>query len=350
LGASLALLLSGCSAHDAEKKLRFGWPTGVTKQAEEMRVLWTWSGVAALTVGIGVWGLIFWCCIRYRKKTDDLPRQTKYNLALEITYSIIPFLIITGLFYRTVIVEDDVNKLSKHPDVTIQVTAFKWNWQFQYQSYKDASGAVRQPVYAGQQAVVDAAGNTKDKGRGAVGQAGCDEASSNDSYSCGAPGQVKAGDRPLFLSTVGADDEIPVLVLPVKQSVRIVEHSDDVIHSFWVPEFLFKRDVIPYGTTSTGRDNQFEFTATSTGSFVGRCAELCGTYHSQMNFEVRVVTAEQFQKYLDELAKYPPGDKNYASRQSLALAAIDPKHPYATTTHPFNTNRSARSASQNQGG
>ena len=86
-------------------------------------------------------------------------------------------------------------------------------------------------------------------------------------------------------------------MLPVHQSVRIIEHSADVIHSFWVPEFLFKRDVIPYGTTSTARDNQFEFTATSTGSFVGRCAELCGTYHSQMNFEVRVVTAEQFQKH-----------------------------------------------------
>ncbi|MFN2517471.1 MAG: cytochrome C oxidase subunit II, partial [Jatrophihabitantaceae bacterium] len=80
LVGSLAVVLSGCSAHDAEKKLRFGWPTGVTKQAEEMRVLWTWSGVAALIVGVGVWGLIFWCCIRYRKKTDDVPRQTKYNL------------------------------------------------------------------------------------------------------------------------------------------------------------------------------------------------------------------------------------------------------------------------------
>ena len=66
--ASLALVLTGCSAHDCERDLRFGWPTGVTKQAEEMRVLWTWSGVAALIVGVVVWGLIFWCCIRYRKR------------------------------------------------------------------------------------------------------------------------------------------------------------------------------------------------------------------------------------------------------------------------------------------
>jgi cytochrome c oxidase subunit II len=344
----LALGLTGCSAHDAEKKLRFGWPTGVTKQAEEMRVLWTWSGVTALIVGVLVWGLIFWACIAYRKKSDELPRQTKYNLPLEIVYSLVPFIIIAGLFYRTVVVENDVNKLSKNPDVTIQVDAFKWNWQFEYHTYKDASGAVQQAVYPGVQDPADAAGETKH--RGATAQTTCDEASSNDSYSCGAPGQAKnTTNGPLFLSTVGSDDEIPILVLPVNASVRVVEHSEDVIHSFWVPEFLFKRDVIPYGTTATSRDNQFEFTATSTGSFVGRCAELCGTYHSQMNFEVRVVAAGQFQKYLAALAQDPPGDKSYPARQSLALQAAG-MTPYATTTHPFNTDRTARSASENTGG
>jgi cytochrome c oxidase subunit II len=339
---TLTVLLSGCSAHDAEKKLRFGWPTGITKQAEEMRVLWTWSSVAALIVGVLVWGLIFWCCIRYRKRDDYLPRQLKYNLTLEIAYSLVPFIIIAGLFYRTVVVENNVNKLTKNPDVIVQVDAFKWNWEFQYQSYKDASGTAVQPVYPGQKAVTDPAGNGKVK------QIGCDEASSNVSYSCGAPGQQTANGA-LYLSTVGSDDEIPILVLPVDKSVRIIEHSADVIHSFWVPEFLFKRDVIPYGTTSTARDNQFEITPTSAGSFVGRCAELCGTYHSQMNFEVRVVTTEQFQKYLAALAKYPPGDKSFPARQSLAMQAAG-LPPYATTTHPFNTNRTARSATQQQGG
>ncbi|MEP7019397.1 MAG: cytochrome c oxidase subunit II [Pseudonocardiales bacterium] len=345
---SLTLLLSGCSIHDAEHKMRFGWPTGVTKQAEQMRVLWTWSGVAALVVGVGVWGLIFWCCIRYRKRDDYLPKQLKYNLTLEIIYSLVPFVIIAVLFWRTVVVEDNVNRLSANPDVIVQVDAFKWNWQFDYQSYKDASGKAVQPVYAGQQAVGDPAGNGVENSKPKI--IGCDEASSNVSYSCGAPGQqAGAADKPLYLSTVGSDTEIPILVIPVHQSVRIVEHSADVIHAFWVPEFLFKRDVIPYGTTSTARDNQFEFTATSTGSFVGRCAELCGTYHSQMNFEVRVVTAEQFQKYLDALAKYPPGDKGYPARQSLAMQAAG-LAPYATTTHPFNTDRSARSASEKNGG
>jgi cytochrome c oxidase subunit 2 len=65
-----------------------------------------------------------------------------------------------------------------------------------------------------------------------------------------------------------------------------------VIHSFWVPAFLFKRDVIP------GHPNHFEITPTSTGTFTGRCAELCGQYHSEMLFTVKVVSPQQFQQYI----------------------------------------------------
>ena len=296
LAGALALVLTGCSAHDAEKKLRFGWPTGVTKQAEKMRVLWTWSGVAALCVGVLVWGLIFWCCIRYRKRNDELPRQTKYNLPIELVYSLAPFIIIAGLFYRTVIVEDDVNKLSKNPDVLVQVDAFKWNWQFEYLDSHDTK-------------------------------------------------TVYSSDKKTPLSTVGSDDEIPVLVLPKGETVQIIEHSEDVVHSFWVPEFLFKRDVIPYGPDHTSEDNRFEFTATQNGSYVGRCAELCGTYHSQMNFEVRIVDPAVFEKYLAALDK--AGQDNPA-RQSVALKAAG-MAPRATTTHPFNTDRAARSASEKSG-
>jgi cytochrome c oxidase subunit 2 len=131
-------------------------------------------------------------------------------------------------------------------------------------------------------------------------------------------------------------------VIPRGKTVRFVEHSEDVIHSFWVPEFLFKRDVIPYGVDNTDRDNQFEITATSNGSFVGRCAELCGTYHSQMNFEVRVVDPATFQQYLDALRRIGADDP---ARQSEALQAIG-QTPCATTTHPFNTDRAARAASE----
>jgi cytochrome c oxidase subunit 2 len=344
LVAPLALVLTGCSAKDWERNLRFGWPTGVTKQAEEMRVFWTWSGVTALIVGILVWGLIFWCVIRYRKRSDELPKQFKYNLPLEIAYSIVPLLIIVALFWRTVVVEDDVNHLSKNPDVVVQVDAFKWNWQFEYHTMLDANGTQQSLFYPGQKDYTDSSGNSKD---GHQRNTTCDEAASNDSFACGAQGNdPNATNAPLYLSTVGSDNEIPVLVIPVNKSIRIVEHSEDVVHSFWVPEFLFKRDIIPYGTTSTARDNQFEFTPTSTGSFVGRCAELCGTYHSQMNFEVRVVSADVFAKYLAALRTIGPND---SARQSKALVAAGMK-PYATTTHPFKTDREYGGEQNGQGG
>ena len=342
----LALVLTGCSAKDWERNLRFGWPTGVTKQATEMRVLWTWAGVTALALGVVVWGLIFWCCIRYRKKDDELPRQTKYNFIVEAICVTFPFIVIAGLFYRTVVVEDDVNKLSANPDVRVQVDAFKWNWQFEYHQYTTASGKIVKTVYPGQKDLTDATGNALDTERNTTPKRTCDEASSNISYNCGANGgDDHAAGGPLYLSTVGSQYEIPVLVIPVDRSVRFVEHSEDVLHSFWVPEFLFKRDVIPYGSTSTARDNQFEITATHTGSFVGRCAELCGTYHSAMNFEVRVVSEQTFERYLGALANIASGDPE---RQAKALRAAG-MPAYATTTHPFITDRAARHATPKSG-
>jgi cytochrome c oxidase subunit II len=323
---TLTLLLSGCSVNGAQNDLRFGWPSGVTKQAERMRVLWTWSGVAALALGIVVWGLIFWCCIHYRKRNDELPKQVKYNFVVEMVCVVVPFIVIIGLFWRTVVVEDDVDHLSKNPDVLIQVDAFKWNWQFEYHQHKAGGTTGPELTTAYTQGNVPGAATIGDPAN---------------------PGQ------PLYLSTVGSDDEIPILVIPKGETVQIIEHSEDVIHSFWVPEFLFKRDVIPYGTDaqqaqSKLADNRFEFTPTSDGSFVGRCAELCGTYHSQMNFEVRVVDPDVFVTYLKDLAALGPDNP---ARQHLALAeAMPSSSPYATTTYPFDTNRSARKASTEAAG
>ena len=282
---AMTVLLGGCSAKEWERDLRFGWPTGVTKQATRMRVLWTWSSVAALVVGVIVWALIFWVCVRYKKRDDELPRQFKENLLVEAVYTILPFFIIAGLFYRTVVVENYVDAKSTHPDVTVTVVGFKWNWQFQYDGHRYAAGT--------------GAGTNENVG------------------------------------TTGTSTEIPILEIPRGETVRFVEHSDDVIHSFWVPEFLFKRDVIPQP-----RDNQFEITATKDGHYVGRCAELCGTYHSQMNFEVRVVEPSVYTAYVNALAKLGPNDPG---RQAEAMKATG-QDQYATTTHPFNTNRTAQAA------
>jgi cytochrome c oxidase subunit 2 len=266
------LVLSGCTP---EENLRFGWPRGITTQSEQMLDLWIASVIAALVVGVGVWGLIFWCVVRYRKRGDELPAQTRYNLPIEIIYTILPFLIIAVLFYYTAIVESAVTKESKNPDVTVQVVAFKWNWQF---VYPDAKTADQRPV-----------------------------------------------------STVGTSEQIPILVIPKDQNVRFTETSNDVIHSFWVPEILFKRDVFPGGIP-----NSFEIRPTKTGAFVGRCAELCGTYHSNMNFEMRVVSQDDYARYL--------GARKQGLSNPDALRAIG-QQPFATTTHPFNTKRDTRQAS-----
>ncbi len=240
LGLLGALTLTGCEMPNNEF-WRFGWPDGITDRSEAIRELWTGSVIAALIVGIAVWALIGWSVVRHRKRGDELPKQTAYNLPLEIVYTILPFLIIAGLFFYTVVVQNQVMERSDEPDETIAVNAFKWNWQFVYPETEGPDGEA--------------------------------------------------------VDTVGTSSEIPILVLPTDRTIRFELASADVIHSFWVPEFLFKLDVIP--GNENGRDNVFEVTVQEEGAYVGRCAELCGTYHAYMNFEVRAVSGEDYDAYLE---------------------------------------------------
>jgi cytochrome c oxidase subunit 2 len=268
------VVLSGCSTG---KWFSFGWPVeGVTDRSHKMYDLWVGSVVAALVVGVFVWGLIFWCVIRYRKRGDELPPQTRYNLPIELLYSVVPFLIISVLFYYTAIVETAVDRQPTNPDITVDVIASKWNWQF---SYRDSPGTDQKPV-----------------------------------------------------TTIGASDYVPVLVVPTNKTIRFVEQAQDVIHSFWVPELLFKRDVFPGNVK-----NSFVVTIDKEGAYVGRCAELCGVYHSQMNFELRAVSMDEYQKFI--------AAKQQGMSTPDALRAAGDPNPYATTTHPWNTDRTARNAS-----
>ena len=93
-------------------------------------------------------------------------------------------------------------------------------------------------------------------------------------------------------SVTGVPGQPAQLILPVNRSIRFVETSNDVIHSFWVPRFLFKRDVVP------GRENQFELTIRQTGTYIGRCAEFCGEKHDRMNFEVKVVSEQEYDEFI----------------------------------------------------
>jgi cytochrome c oxidase subunit 2 len=163
-------------------------------------------------------------------------------MPIEIVYTVIPFIMVAVLFYFTARDENYVDAVSSHPDVTINVTGFQWSWEFQYPQYKVPRSAAGMVTLTGQP------------------------------Y----PGPL------------------PTLVMPENETVKFTLNSLDVVHSFWVPAFLFKRDVIPDHT------NYFQVTATKTGTYIGRCTELCGVYHSDMLFNVKVVTPSQFQTYMQQ--------------------------------------------------
>ncbi|SNR46131.1 cytochrome c oxidase subunit 2 [Haloechinothrix alba] len=286
LAGIVALTVTGCSA---EEVLRFGWPEGVTPQAEEMRQLWTWATVAALVVGVIVWGLILWSVAFHRKKKGDsgeLPRQFQYNVPLELFCVVIPVVMVCVLFFFTVTTEFSVLDEDEDPDVAIEVVAFQWNWEFRHLDAETPDG---EPV-----------------------------------------------------STVGSTDDIPILVLPTDRSIGYELRSTDVIHSFWVPEFLFKRDVFPEPERNN-QDNTFQNTIEREGSFVGRCAELCGTYHSMMNFEVRAVSPEQYDEYLGLMSRVnEETGRPYTTPQALEAMGLPSQ---AETTAPFDPDRTAREPS-----
>jgi cytochrome c oxidase subunit II len=292
LAAVVVPLTTGCSVDEV---LRFGWPVGITPQAENMRTLWTWSVIAALVVGAITWGVMFWAMIFHRKRagdTDEPPRQTQYNLPVEIVFTVIPTIIVAVLFAFTVQVQNNVNDLDDVPDLKVDVVAFQWNWQFTYPDTRTPDGV---PV-----------------------------------------------------TTIGTSDTIPILVLPTNQVVEFTQRSNDVIHSFYVPEFLFKRDVFPMPEKNDQRNVWRVEQIAREGAFVGRCAELCGAYHAVMNFEVRVLNPDLFARYLQlrQQVNTATGAPYTAGEALQTLNCGQWCAPAAITTYPFDTNRTVRSASQ----
>jgi cytochrome c oxidase subunit 2 len=223
----LVLGLSGCANNSFT---RLGFPNPITEQGKTVLTLWQGSWIAGLAVGVVVWGLILWVVIFHRKRGDKLPPQARYNLPIEILYTAVPFVLIAVLFYYTAKDENYIDKITPHPQVVVNVLGFQWSWQFNYPQYH-----------------VTDTGNMWQEG------------------------------------------PLPVLEIPTNETVEFNLTSADVVHSFWIPEFLFKRDVIP------DHPNHFEVTVTQTGTFIGHCSELCGLYHSRMLFTVKVVPPQQFQ-------------------------------------------------------
>ncbi|HJY45686.1 MAG TPA: cytochrome c oxidase subunit II [Propionibacteriaceae bacterium] len=234
------LFLTGCSTELVDQMKRLGFPPPASDRSKPILDLWIGTWIAAGAVGLAMWGLILWAANRYKTKHARMPRQNRYNLPMEIFYTIAPFIIIAVLFYYTVLAQNTVTARSPNPEVTIDVVGQKWSWTFNY----------------------------------------------------------KAADNPAVGSDVweaGTINKTPDLYLPVGKLVEFNLTSPDVIHSFWVISFYEKLDVIP------GRVNTLQMTPTTEGVFAGKCAELCGTYHSAMLFNVHVVSESEYNAYLNSL-------------------------------------------------
>jgi cytochrome c oxidase subunit 2 len=248
LATAGALVLTGCSP-EVEK----GWlPTerGTTNHTDRIMDLWVNSWIAALVVGIITWGLIVWCLVAYRRRkgTVGFPRQTSFNLPLEVFYLTIPLFMVLVFFYFTDRDQQAIDDRSKPADVVVDVRGKQWAWDF---NYKKGDVVTEDLHEAGVQAHLTGEAINKDK--------------------------------------------LPTLYLPVNKSVDLELNSRDVIHSFWVPAFLQKRDMIP------GKTNYIRFTPTKEGTYDGKCAELCGEYHSEMLFRVKVVSESEFQAHMNQL-------------------------------------------------
>jgi len=254
------LALSGCTAQEKRGFLP-GYEDGgpVTDQTDRTTHLWVGSWTAALIIGVAVWGLIIWCMVVYRRRKGDnvLPVQTRYHMPLEIMYTAVPLILIGALFFFTARDQAVLRDVSGTPDVTIQVLAKQWSWDFNY---------VDEDVYESGVQVNDV---------GELHQSLID------------PSTGKA--------EPGTDEALPTLVLPAGKKVLFDLQSRDVIHSFWVPAFLDKMDIIP------GHPNQWEVTPLREGVYAGKCAELCGEHHSGMLFNVKIVSPEEYDTYIQSL-------------------------------------------------
>ena len=231
------LLLSGCSFSSNDIS-GLGFPKNTTSVNDTSLSLWQGAWIAAGVVGVITLILILWPAIFHRKndsKKGEFPKQTQYNIPVEIVYTIVPFIIVAVLFYFTAVKETKITDVKTPAQHQISVEGIQWSWQFAYPE-------------AGKDAVV-----------------------------------------------TGTPENPPTLYLPQGESVRFTITSNDVVHGFWIPAFMIQMQNLP------DRTNHLQFTANKLGTFPGRCNILCGRNHAQMIFKVKVVTPEQYQKYINSL-------------------------------------------------
>lgn len=220
----------------------------ITNHTGRIMNLWVGTWVAALAVGLLVWGLMLWCIVVYRRRKGEtgMPRQLRYHVPIEMLFTVTPILMVLSLFYFTARDTAAIEDTSKTPDVEVEVVAKQWAWDFNYTSAGVYDATIQVPL---------------------------DEPGPNIS------------DQPA----------VPTLYLPQGKNVQITLKSRDVAHSFWVPEFLYKKDLLP------GHTNRFQIVPQVEGTYAGKCAELCGEYHSEMLFNVKVVSQAEYDQQMAQL-------------------------------------------------
>ncbi|HPU14040.1 MAG TPA: cytochrome c oxidase subunit II [Aeromicrobium sp.] len=261
LTALAAVTLGGCSPLDESDLNRLALPIAGSDRSIYMWNLWLGTWIAVLVVFVLVFGMILYAPIRYRRKNDEAPApsQVRYNLPLEALYTIAPVILVATFFFHTVESQNAQLREVANPDHTVEVVGSKWQWTFNYLD--------------------------------------------------GGPSGETVFDE-------GDTANLPELWLPVNESVKFELVSPDVIHSFWVPEFYFKMDVVPGKIPGKDGSNSFTMTPNREGVFTGRCAELCGVYHTRMLFKLHVVSAKEFKAHLAELE-----EKGQIGRPQGAISA-----------------------------
>jgi cytochrome c oxidase subunit 2 len=206
---------------------------GADVNGQKVHSLYNVIFMLALPVFVVVEALLLWYVLRYRKRDDRPAPQSFGTRRALIVFFLIPTIIVAVDYVYGERTLAQVEKLDPNPRVNIRVEGFQWEWTFYY---------LNEGVFSTGKTLVKAA----------------------------------------------------EMVVPVDEPVKIELVSRDVIHSFFVPAFLFKRDVIP------GRTNTFTFTATKLGTFPAQCAEFCGLWHSKMLFTLRVVNPADYLAWIKQ--------------------------------------------------
>jgi len=257
-------------------------PEPHTNQAKEVFWLYNVVLVMGAIVFFGVEGFILYSVVRYRRRDDRLPTQVHGNNLVELIWTAIPTVIVLILFVLSTFTLNSISKTSAHPGVTIEVDGFQWQWTFHY---------------------LDG-----------------DADPTND------------------VSITGTPASPPEMALPVGEPIRLILVSKDVIHSFYVPAFLVKRDVVPLPEGKA--PNELEFTVSEAGTYAGQCAEFCGDLHARMTFSVRAMPRSDFDAWTAAIRSgETPAPSVPAGGEVLKLAAtktaFDLKDLSATAGQPF---------------